>query len=112
MKTKKTISVMIASMLLMVFSFTTANVNAQAKKDAPKSKDCCIMKDGKMMTKKDGKMEAMDKDMTMSNGSICAVNGEVTMKDGKKVMLTEGEAIGMDGKIKKCTKPKTEPKKK
>ena len=39
------------------------------------------MKDGKMMMMMNGKMMAMDKDMTMSNGTVCMMDGNCKMKD-------------------------------
>lgn len=96
MKTKKMISTMFASLLMVVLSFTATNLSAQTKKD------CCMMKDGKMMHQKDGKMMPMDKDMTMKDGTKCMTNGECIMKDGKKMKMKEGECMGMDGKMDKC----------
>ena len=99
MKTKKIISTVFASLLMMVLSIT---VNAQSKTDSLKMKDCCMMKDGKMCCVKDGKTMPMDKDMTMKNGAKCMVNGECIMKDGKKMKMKEGECMDMNGKMGKC----------
>jgi hypothetical protein len=102
MKTKKTISTIFASFLVMLLCFSVNTVSAQAKHDSKKMKDCCLMKDGKMMCCKDGKTMPMDKDMTMKNGTKCMVNGECIMKDGKKMTMKEGECMDMDGKMDKC----------
>jgi hypothetical protein len=102
MKTKKMISAMFASLLIMVLFFTASNANAQAKADSTMMKDCCMMKDGKMMHMKDGKMMPMDKEMTMKNGTKCMVNGECIMKNGEKMKMKEGECMYMDGKMDKC----------
>jgi hypothetical protein len=64
-------------------------------------KDCVIMKDGKMMMMKDGKMMDMDKDMTMSNGTVCMKDGTCKMKNGKTMKMKEGDKCYMDGKMKK-----------
>ena len=96
MKTKKTIATLFASLLIMVLCFTTTSASAQAKKE------CCMMKDGKMMVMKDGKSMPMDKDMKMANGTTCMVNGECVMKDGKKMMMKDGECMDMSGKLQKC----------
>ena len=101
MKTKKTIATLFASMLIIVLSFMATNVSAQSKGDS-KMKDCCMMKDGKMMCCKDGKTMPMDKDMTMKNGTKCMTNGECVTKDGKKMIMKEGECMDMDGKMEKC----------
>ena len=93
---------MIASMLMLVVFFTASNSYAQTKTDAGTMKDCCMMKDGKMMQMKDGKMMPMEKDMMMKNGTKCMTNGECMMKDGKKVMMKEGECMDMKGKLDNC----------
>lgn len=96
------ISTVFASLLIMVLCFTANNLSAQTKNDSKKMKDCCMMKDGKMMYHKDGKMMPMNKDMTMKNGTKCMTNGECIMKDGKKMMMKEGECIDMNGKMEMC----------
>jgi hypothetical protein len=80
MKTKKTISATFTYFFMIVFSFTAMNATAQAPMDGAKMKDCCMMKDGKMMCVKDGKTMPMDKDMTMKNGTKCMTNGDCIMK--------------------------------
>ena len=64
-------------------------------------KDCVMMKDGKMMMMKDGKMMEMDKDMTMTNGTVCMKDGTCKMKNGKTMMMKEGDKCYMDGTMKK-----------
>ena len=102
MKNKKTIATMFASMLLLVVCFTATNAIAQTKTKAATMKDCCMMKDGKMMCMMDGKMMPMEKDMTMKNGTKCMTNGECMMKDGKKMMMKDGDCMDMNGKMDKC----------
>ena len=102
MKTRKMIAAMFASVLIMVLSFTTGNSYAQTKSNSSTMKDCCIMKDGKMMMMKAGKMMPMDKDMTMKNGTKCMTDGECIMKDGKKMKMKEGECMDMSGKMGNC----------
>ena len=63
--------------------------------------DCCMMKDGKMMMMKNGKMMTMDKDMTMSNGTMCMMDGTCKMKNGKSVMMKDGDKMYMNGKMGK-----------
>jgi hypothetical protein len=64
-----------------------------------KMKDCVIMKDGKMMVMKGQDKMAMDKDMTMSNGTMVMTDGTVKMKDGKTKMLSNNQCVYMDGKM-------------
>jgi len=64
-------------------------------------KDCVMMKDGKMMMMKNGKMMDMDKDMTMSNGTVCMTDGTCKMKNGKTMKMKNGDKCYMDGKMTK-----------
>lgn len=99
MKTKKTIATLFATMLIAVLCFGTNNLSAQTKKESKAKHECCVMKDGKMMHYKDGKMMPMEKDMTMKNGTVCMVNGECVMKNGKKMTMKDGECMDMNGKM-------------
>ncbi len=106
----KTVSVL--TLFLMVISFSA---NAQTAKKTATMKDCCMMKDGKMMVMKDGKTMPMDKEMTMKNDTKCMVNGECIMKDGSKMMMKNGDCMEMSGKMctdkmKKLDKKKTSKK--
>ncbi len=99
MKTKKTITTVITSLFTMVLFLTVSNSKAQTAEKQSKMKDCCMMKDGKMMEMKDGKTMPMDKAMTMKNGTTCMTNGECTMKDGTKMTMKEGDCMEMSGKM-------------
>jgi hypothetical protein len=50
-----------------------------------------------MMVMKDGKWAVMDQAMTCTDSCKVKPNGEVVMKDGEKMMLTEGMTIDKDG---------------
>ena len=86
------------ALFLMVISLSAS---AQTSTKTTMMKDCCMMKDGKMMVMKNGKTMPMEKDMVMKNGTKCMANGECTMKDGKKMMMKNGDCIEMSGKM--CT---------
>ena len=96
------ISSIFASLLIMVVCFITGNSYAQTKAKPAMMKDCCMMKDSKMMCVKDGKIMPMEKDMTMKNGTKCMVNGECVMKDGTKMKMKEGDCMDMSGKMSDC----------
>ncbi len=100
MKAKKTIATLFTSLLIMIVSFTTSNLSGQT--GTKNMKECCMMKEGKMMHCKDGKTMPMEKDMTMTNGTKCMVNGECVMKNGEKMMMKDGECMDMSGKMDKC----------
>lgn len=61
--------------------------------------DGVIMKNGKMMMVKNGQFTALDHEMTMSNGTKVMADGTCTKKDGTKMLLKEGQHIDMDGKL-------------
>ena len=95
--------------LITAFVFS-ATANAQTSKTMHKMhhgkmshsmQDCVMMKDGKMMMMKNGKMMEMDKDMTMSDGTVCMKDGNCRMKNGKMRMMKEGEKCYMNGKMGK-----------
>jgi hypothetical protein len=100
MKTKKTIATLFTSLLIMIVCFTSNNLSAQT--EAKNMKECCIMKEGKMMHCKEGKTMPMDKDITMKNGTKCMTNGDCVMKNGKTTKMKEGECMDMNGKMDKC----------
>ena len=96
----------------MVLFLSVSNSYAQAKHKHHAMKDCCMMKDGKMMYMKNGKTMVMEKDMVMKNGTTCMTNGECVMKNGEKMMMKEGDCMDMNGKMcndrmKMMTKKKT-----
>jgi len=55
MKIRKLITAIFTSVLTIALMLGASNSNAQAKQKAMKMKDCCMMKDGKMMVMKNGK---------------------------------------------------------
>ena len=109
MKTKLTNAFTL--MLLLAMCFTTVSTIAQTKRKSASMKDCCMMKDGKMMVVKDGKVMTMVSDMTMKNGTVCMVNGECMMKDGRTMMMKEGECMDMSGNLNNCSTVTTRTKK-
>ncbi|MEP7252966.1 MAG: DUF6799 domain-containing protein [Ginsengibacter sp.] len=82
--------------VLFAFLFTSA-VFAQSSQDG-QMHDGFIMKKGKMIAIKNGQTKLLDKNITLSNGSIVMANGTVKMKDGKTKVLKEGDYISVDGK--------------
>ncbi len=103
MKNKKIVSRLFATLFMVVVCLTTSSTFAQMKTNHSKMKDCCMMKDGKMMCMKAGKTMPMEKDMTMKNGTKCMTNGECIMKDGTKMQMKDGECIDMSGKMNQCS---------
>jgi hypothetical protein len=87
MKNLKLISTKTVSLLALFLMVISLSATAQTAKKSTMMKDCCMMKDGKMMVMKGGKTMPMEKSMVMKNGTSCMTNGECTMKDGKKIMM-------------------------
>jgi len=63
---------------------------------------CVIMKDGQMMTMKNGKAtQPMPGDMAMPDGTKVTTTGVVKMGNGEEKHLSNGEMILMDGHMMK-----------
>jgi hypothetical protein len=92
------------ALIIFLFTFFGAVKAQDNKKTDHKTKDCVIMKDGKMMVIRDGKTTTMDKEMTLSDGTRVMSDGKVMMKDGSTKILRDGESILLEsrpGKMKK-----------
>lgn len=105
---KKLILMVIVSMSLGVYAQTGSANGKMNSADGYKSsgsmsdspKDGYVMKDGKMMMVNNGTFTMMDKDMTLSNGTVLMTNGKYMKKgSGKKMMLKEGEGFDMEGNM-------------
>ena len=107
MKTKKTIHSLFVMVLTTVLTFSLNQGFSQSTSGTSKMKDCCMMKDGKMMKMESGKMMLMEKEMTMKNGTVCKPDGECITTDGQKIMMKEGDCMDMDGKVWPCEKKGT-----
>ena len=60
---------------------------------------CVARFDGEMMAMTDGQLAPMKKNMRMSNGTKCVVDGTCIMKDGSRRKLKEGEVMDREGKL-------------
>lgn len=58
-----------------------------------------VLKDGRMMMVKDGNMTLIQKDMTLSNGTVIMPNGYYMEKGKAKMMLKDGQYIATDGSL-------------
>lgn len=99
MKNLKLISTKAVSFLTLFLMVISLSTTAQTAKKSTMMKDCCMMKDGKMLVMKGGKTMPMEKSMVMKNGTTCMKNGECTMKDGKKMQMKNGDCMEMSGKM-------------
>jgi hypothetical protein len=83
------------SMAAMAQDKTTGDKAQQSQMHQPK--DYIMMKDGKMWMMKDGANSAIDKDITLSNGTKVTASGQVTAQDGKSMMMHNGDMIDLNG---------------
>lgn len=56
-----------------------------------------ILKDGKVMMVKDGNMSLIQKDITLSNGTVIMADGSYMEKGKAKMKLRDGDHITTDG---------------
>ena len=89
-------------LFIITIFFNSLKVQAQSMKDTVSKKDCCMMKNGKMMHMKAGKVELMEREMTMKNGTKCMANGECITQEGEKIIMKEGECIDIYGNVSTC----------
>ncbi|MGM0582700.1 MAG: DUF6799 domain-containing protein [Bacteroidota bacterium] len=61
--------------------------------------DGFMLQEGEMMMVKNGDITRLEKDTTVSNGTIIMSDGYYMEKDKSKIMLQEGEHMDMAGKI-------------
>src|SRR5260370_22435428 len=59
--------------------------------------DCVLMKVGQMMMMTKGKMMPITKAITLSDGTVCKVDGTCILKNGKQFKLSNGEGIAVAG---------------
>ena len=63
------------------------------------NEDLLVMKNGKMMRKRGGRIRPMKEDMAIFDGMRVMMDGTVIMTDGIARTMMEGEAITMDGRL-------------
>lgn len=85
----KTLAVAILSL-----AFVSTGLTAEDHKGM---KDHIMFKGGKVTMVMGGKSMAVDKEIALTNGAKVALDGTITMKDGKTAKMKEGEMMGMDG---------------
>lgn len=63
------------------------------------NKDIVMMKDGKMVILRQGKLLPMDLDMALLDGTRVMTTGAIMRPDGTSRQMLEGEAINMEGEM-------------
>jgi uncharacterized protein with FMN-binding domain len=98
-------------MLIAVFAIVTVNAqNADQAQKKEMKKDCITMKDGKVWQTKDGQTTELQQDVALENGTVVSKDGNVKTKDGKTMMLKDGDCLWMNGKMTHMAMKKKEGK--
>ena len=61
--------------------------------------DGYLFQNGKMVLVKNNKMTPLEKDVTLSNGTVIMKNGSYQKKGGTKTLFRDGEYMDMNGKM-------------
>ena len=102
-------------LLLAAVIFCTAHVaTAQIKTDSlPQVTEKKMEKDGyitlqggQVMLVKDSKAEKLEKDKTLTDGTVVLLNGMVKKADGTSMQMKEGDRIYLDGGMSLSRKDK------
>lgn len=102
-------------LLLAAVIFCTAHVaTAQTKTDSlPQVTEKKMEKDGyitlqggQVMLVKDSKAEKLEKDKTLTDGTVVLLNGMVKKADGTSMQMKEGDRIYLDGGMSLSRKDK------
>jgi len=113
MKTKLTAGLSATIALVGLLGCATPDRTAQVNKSECTIRDgkvfdatgqrmpgCVARFDGAMMTMTDRHLMPMKRNMRMSNGTVCVVDGTCIMKDGSRRKLKEGEVITREGEFR------------
>jgi hypothetical protein len=73
--------------------------DSQSKDKTFDMKNCCVMRNGKMVCIKNGKEMPMEDDMKLANGAMLEKNGTLILPNGTKSMMTENQCIDMKGNM-------------
>ncbi|MBX9852819.1 MAG: hypothetical protein K2X86_13830 [Cytophagaceae bacterium] len=88
-----------ATMVLRDGEMISSKGEVMRRKDDLLNMDGVTMRNGKMMKWEANKLIAVDKEIALSNGAKVAPNGTITMKDGSKLTLNNGEIFTSKGEI-------------
>lgn len=98
----------------VVYSTSKSNISSQQVAQAPKPTEPMkkeeakmmgvgyILKNGKMMVDENEKLSPMTADVTLKDGTVVTIAGQVTKKDGTTFTLTEGQSMWTDGTFMKA----------
>lgn len=87
-----------------VFAQTESKNNKPASHRHPNG---YMIKDGRLMQVKDGNIMLIEKDITLSNGTILMADGNYTVKGKSKAKLNDDEYIDPNGNLVSGAQPKS-----
>ena len=61
--------------------------------------DTITMRDGRVMRMRNGDLQPIEGEMTLSDGTQVMPTGQIVMANGTARMLAEGETMNMDGQM-------------
>jgi hypothetical protein len=67
------------------------------------------MKDGRVLTMRDGNLTPLQEETTLPDGTRVQVDGTVVMNDGSRRAMMEGETLYMGGRIMDMANKPDEP---
>jgi hypothetical protein len=88
----------------MNYDDTPMKNNEGTENQAWQVKDYVTMQNGVMMVVRNGKKSMMDEDIFMTNGTVVKKTGTYTLKNGRKMVMQEGDKMDMGGNIIDDTK--------
>ncbi|MBW8332924.1 MAG: hypothetical protein K0M40_12950 [Prolixibacteraceae bacterium] len=77
----------------------TLDKNINQNSDGYNHPDGYMMQNGKIVMIKNGKITPVDKDVTLSNGTMIMKNGSYIKKGGSEIKFKEGEHMDMTGNM-------------
>ncbi|WP_417556821.1 DUF6799 domain-containing protein [Mesoflavibacter zeaxanthinifaciens] len=88
--------------ILLVFALfmTTGAVIAQDKMQVEDANYVILLNEKVFQYKKTG-VELLKSDLKLNNGTVVKTDGSYITKDGDKMMLKDGQCLGMSGKLYK-----------
>ena len=89
----------IIAIIVLLGCFGSAEAQKASKQKYVPDASFLYLKEGKLIMNDHGTEKVMEEDVTIGNGKVITLDGFIIAKDGKKLLLKEGEKISMDGKV-------------
>ena len=80
-------------------SATTATSSGSTSQSQSQTQDGIVKHKGAVMFVKNGQPQRVDRELKLSEGITVQPDGDVTLKDGTKLTLQEGQMVTLDSKV-------------